>query len=69
MPDIRFRFSLEAPRQKVFDLVFTSDGLSAWWTKTASGKPRRVNCFSWISAPVINRKLKLHVANHPPRLN
>jgi len=32
MPDILHRISIDAPRERVHDLVATTDGIALWWT-------------------------------------
>jgi uncharacterized protein YndB with AHSA1/START domain len=32
MPDILHRISIDAPTQRVHDLIATTDGLARWWT-------------------------------------
>ena len=39
MPDILHDFPINAPPARVFGVLCSSDGLSAWWTKAAAGTP------------------------------
>jgi uncharacterized protein YndB with AHSA1/START domain len=39
MADILQDLPVRAPAQQVFDAISTPQGLDAWWTKTAAGKP------------------------------
>ena len=32
MPDILHRISVDAPRERVHDLIATTDGIARWWT-------------------------------------
>ena len=32
MPDILHRISIDAPQQRVHDLIATTDGIARWWT-------------------------------------
>ena len=32
MPDILHRFTIDAPRERVHDLIATPDGIESWWT-------------------------------------
>jgi uncharacterized protein YndB with AHSA1/START domain len=32
MPDILHRISIDAPRERVHDLIATTDGIARWWT-------------------------------------
>jgi uncharacterized protein YndB with AHSA1/START domain len=32
MPDILHRISIDAPRERVHDLIATADGIARWWT-------------------------------------
>ena len=32
MPDILHRFTIDAPRQRVHDLIATKEGVERWWT-------------------------------------
>ncbi|SFJ45973.1 SRPBCC family protein [Amycolatopsis sacchari] len=32
MPDILHRFSIDAPPQRVHDLIASTDGIACWWT-------------------------------------
>jgi uncharacterized protein YndB with AHSA1/START domain len=37
MPDILHRFTIDAPRERVHELIATADGVERWWT----GHPNR----------------------------
>lgn len=37
MPDILHRLPVRAPAARVFDLFATAEGLSRWWTRSATG--------------------------------
>jgi uncharacterized protein YndB with AHSA1/START domain len=40
MPNIRHELFIEAPSEKIYTAITTSQGLSAWWTST-NAKPER----------------------------
>jgi uncharacterized protein YndB with AHSA1/START domain len=39
MADILQQLTIKAPRQRVFEMFATAEGLDRWWTKTATGTP------------------------------
>jgi uncharacterized protein YndB with AHSA1/START domain len=39
MPDILHDFPIQAPRERVFDLLVSPAGLDAWWTMRSEGRP------------------------------
>jgi uncharacterized protein YndB with AHSA1/START domain len=39
MPDILHDFPIAAPMLRVFGILCSSEGLDAWWTKQAEGRP------------------------------
>lgn len=39
MADIFHHFPIAASAARVFDAIATPEGLDAWWTKTATGRP------------------------------
>ena len=32
MPDILHRISIDAPQERVYDLIATTEGVARWWT-------------------------------------
>jgi uncharacterized protein YndB with AHSA1/START domain len=41
MPNIHHELLIEATVEKVYNAISTEEGLSAWWTPGATGKPER----------------------------
>lgn len=41
MADIFHHFPINAPAQRVFEVVSTPAGLDTWWTKSSSGQPEK----------------------------
>jgi uncharacterized protein YndB with AHSA1/START domain len=39
MADIIQQLTVNAPREKVFQLMANADGLTHWWTKSSTGEP------------------------------
>jgi len=37
MPDILHRFTIDAPRERVHDLIATKEGVESWWTGHPNG--------------------------------
>src|ERR1700744_2798266 len=37
MPDILHRFTIDAPRERVHDLIATKEGVERWWTGHPNG--------------------------------
>jgi len=40
LADILQQLIIKAPRERVFEMFATPQGLDRWWTKTSSGKPQ-----------------------------
>jgi uncharacterized protein YndB with AHSA1/START domain len=40
MADILHEFTVKSPRDRVFEMFSTPEGLDRWWTKSSSGEPR-----------------------------
>jgi uncharacterized protein YndB with AHSA1/START domain len=41
VPNIHHELLIEAPVEKIFDALTTSEGLAGWWTPGATAKPER----------------------------
>ena len=39
MADIRHRIGIAAPKERVYEALSTTEGLSGWWTRTVDGDP------------------------------
>ena len=58
MPDILHRISIDAPQERVHDLIATTEGVARWWTgRPVSGESSAGSRFS----------VYFGDAAHPPR--
>ncbi len=65
MADILYDFQILAPPEKVFEAITSSEGVSAWWSKTTTGNPEEGAVYELDFGPEYQwkaRVTKCHVA-------
>ena len=59
MPDIYHDFPILAEPEKIFEAISSAEGLNAWWTRKAAGRPRVGEVYQLWFAPAYDWRGKV----------